>query len=206
MAVLCLARPSPRSGRRSPLKDVVDAAAAYLVDYQKQFAFVLADEEYTQQVLATRSSRPARANDDRRILSHVRQRRFTPGSPCATWPRSTASPSRTTKISARCCSSGVPRMEQQLAERNARYNIGTITRNFNEPTFGLLVLERSRDDEFKFDVKRVETDGEASWSRSDSRKRAPGRSCTASTTSRCTRPGKSWSKPAPDESGGRCSS
>jgi hypothetical protein len=55
---------------------------------------------------------------------------------------------------------GVSRMEQQLVARNSRYNIGSIARNFNEPTLGLLVLERTTDNEFKFDLKRAETDGE----------------------------------------------
>ena len=161
VGLLCLAPPLAAQRTKISVNAVVDAAASYLVDYQKQFAFVLADEEYTQQVLATSVPGP-------RVRTTTGESFLTFASAIHSWisVRDVATvdgvpvPNHE-DLRTLLQSGGVPRMEQQIAERNARYNIGTITRNFNEPTFGLLVLERRRDDEFKFDVSRVETDGEA---------------------------------------------
>src|SRR6266849_10206218 len=46
---LLIAAPSPQDPDTS-VKAVTAAAAAYLAEYQKQFSFLLADEEYVQQV------------------------------------------------------------------------------------------------------------------------------------------------------------
>ena len=48
---------------------------------------------------------------------------------------------------------------REVAMRNARFNIGTIARNFNEPTLALLVLEPARAFTFSFSLDRVEDDG-----------------------------------------------
>jgi hypothetical protein len=39
---------------------------------------------------------------------------------------------------------------------NARFNIGRVLRNFNEPTFSLLVVDPNHRDRFSFDRKQVE--------------------------------------------------
>jgi hypothetical protein len=48
---------------------------------------------------------------------------------------------------------------REVAMRNARFNIGSITRNFNEPTLALLVLAPARALTFTFSLDRVEDDG-----------------------------------------------
>ncbi len=50
---------------------------------------------------------------------------------------------------------------RRLIDENARFNIGSVTRNFNEPTLGLLVLESKRRSQFKFTRRHVERDGDA---------------------------------------------
>ena len=42
-----------------------------------------------------------------------------------------------------------------VADRNSRFNIGTISRNFNEPTLALLVVEPQRVADFDFSITRV---------------------------------------------------
>ena len=42
-----------------------------------------------------------------------------------------------------------------VAEKNARYNIGGVTRTFNEPTLALLVVSEPHRSRFKFDRTRV---------------------------------------------------
>jgi hypothetical protein len=44
---------------------------------------------------------------------------------------------------------------RRIADRNARFNIGSVARNFNEPTFGLRVLEAARVKNFTFTLKPV---------------------------------------------------
>jgi hypothetical protein len=142
------------------LKAVVAAASSYLVDYQAQFAFILADEEYTQQVVESVVPGPSR-----RTLTGESFLTFATAAHAWISVRDVATvdgvavPDREDLRA--LLQRGVPRMEQQLVERNSRYNIGSIARNFNEPTIGLLALEGRDDDEFKFDVLRVETGGDA---------------------------------------------
>jgi hypothetical protein len=50
---------------------------------------------------------------------------------------------------------------KRLAERNARFNIGGIERNFNEPTLALTVLGARRTSNFAFDRAAVERTGDA---------------------------------------------
>jgi len=50
-------------------------------------------------------------------------------------------------------------VRHDVLERNARYNIGRVTRNFNEPTLALLVLEPVRASTFDFSIDRTFDDG-----------------------------------------------
>jgi hypothetical protein len=162
LALLCLtALPLGAQRPKVSLKDVVDGAASYLVDYQKQFAFVLADEEYTQQVLESIVPGPRR-----RTMTGESFLTFATANHAWISVRDVATvdgvavPDRE-DLRALLQRGGVPRMEQQLVERNSRFNIGSIARNFNEPTLGLMVLERLPDDEFKFEIARIETAADA---------------------------------------------
>ena len=47
----------------------------------------------------------------------------------------------------------------QVVARNARYNIGQTTRNFNEPTLPLLLVEAKRINEVKFERRAVSREG-----------------------------------------------
>lgn len=47
------------------------------------------------------------------------------------------------------------RLGAVIAEKNARYNIGGITRTFNEPTLALLVVSDAHRSRFKFERRRV---------------------------------------------------
>jgi hypothetical protein len=49
----------------------------------------------------------------------------------------------------------------QVVARNARYNIGQVTRNFNEPTLPLLLVEAKRVDGVRFERKAVTRSGGA---------------------------------------------
>jgi hypothetical protein len=48
---------------------------------------------------------------------------------------------------------------KQVIDSNARYNIGSVSRNFNEPTLPLLLFEPRRASSVEFDRKKIVRDG-----------------------------------------------
>lgn len=136
------------------------AADAYLLDYQKQLTFLLADESSNQQAVTG---------------GKVTERRHTHGDLFVTF----VAPDRAwvavhdvarvdgvpvdghediRRLLERSSVAGVAR---QLVNRNARFNIGRVVRNFNEPTLGLLVLDRGRRSQVRFERKQIESAGDA---------------------------------------------
>ena len=132
-------------------KAVVAAAVAYVAAYQKDMAFVLADEVATQHVMTPVGG----LIDTRRTLAEFFLT-YLPNE--GTWisvrdvhevdgvPVTNADDIRTLIKSA-----PIWRLGSVLAEKNARFNIGNIRRTFNEPTFGLLVVSAIHQRRFKFD-------------------------------------------------------
>ena len=142
-------------------KTLVAAAARYVAEYERAFQFLVADETYEQvsvspfnQILERRLLRgelfltflPADNEwiavhdvatvdgepvDDREDLRQLLQRRDT-----------------------------VRGLASRIAARNARFNIGSVKRNFNEPTLALLLLDAKRVADVRFDRVRMERDGE----------------------------------------------
>jgi hypothetical protein len=143
------------------VKAVAAAAATYLAEYQRQFSYLLADEDYTQQVVASTSV----GADQRRMIGESFLT-YLPGD--RAWiaihdiaqvdGQPVAGREDLRLLLQREPVAGVARL---LAQRNARFNIGRISRNFNEPTLGLLVLDARRQRQFKFDRRAVERDGTA---------------------------------------------
>jgi hypothetical protein len=140
------------------VKDVLAHATSYLADYQRQLGFVLADERATQQ-----------AFDGARRLTAERR---TSGEFFVTFlPADHAwiSVHDTIEVDGRTVTDREDLREllarepllgavRVLVERNARYNIGNISRNFNEPTLALLTLEPSRRSQLRFSRVRVDHD------------------------------------------------
>jgi hypothetical protein len=142
-------------------KAVTNAAAAYVAGYEERFAFLLADERYEQQVV-----------DD---AGHVTARRIMTGESFLTFVSADHAWVSVHDIAE---VDGVPADDRQdvrallekepfagvarlLSEHNARYNLGRITRNFNEPTLGLQVLDPKYRPQFKFDRSRVRLQDDA---------------------------------------------
>jgi formate-dependent nitrite reductase membrane component NrfD len=138
-------------------KALVAAASKYVVDYEEQFKFLVAEEEYTQRVF----------NRDNRITA---QRRLTgemfltylPGD--AVWiavhdfAEVDGKPIRDREDLRLVLQKGdVSGTAARVVERNARYNIGRLGRNFNEPTLPLLLLDARRVKTVAFDRREVVT-------------------------------------------------
>jgi hypothetical protein len=139
-------------------KALVSAAARYLTRYQQDFAFLIADEAYSQ----TRTD--AGGHSENRLLRSeffmtylpadnewvaVRDVLDVDGKPVA----------NREELRTLLAKGGEIRgLISQVIARNARYNIGSTTRNFNEPTLPLLLLEAKRVNEVKFDRRGLERD------------------------------------------------
>lgn len=159
-ALVVLAGPAtPAQPADTSVKALLAAADAYLSGYQKQLTYLLADERYTQRVLEPARAQPA----SRSILGELFVT-FVPAD--RAWiavhdfaevdGRPVADREDLRQLLARNPIGGVAR---QLITRNARFNIGSIIRNFNEPTLGLLVLDPARRRQFTFERTAIEREG-----------------------------------------------
>lgn len=149
----------PLSQRARTTAAVVDAARGYLRQYRDALRYVLADER-TEQVQYRADRRvAARTLTGEFFLTFLEADR-----------RWMAIHDVATVDGARVDDGGdlvrllrdapVRDVGARLAARNARFNLGGIRRNFNEPTLALLVLEPDRRDRVRFSLARAD-DGDA---------------------------------------------
>jgi hypothetical protein len=133
------------------VKAVTGAASAYVEGYNPKMQNVLADEVAVQRVLtpggAELQSRTTRADffltylpADATFIA-VRDVRDVDGTPVD-------DPDNIRVLIQRA---PLWRLASAIAEKNSRFNIGAITRTFNEPTLALLVLTKRHRERFKFD-------------------------------------------------------
>ena len=135
---------------------VVAAAARYVAAYEKQFAFLIADERYRQQQLGA----DGQTVQTRRLRSElfltylpadnewiaVRDVLEVDGMPVTDRQDLRALLSRSDQLRG---------LTGKIVAINARYNIGRVERNFNEPTLPLLLLGDRRVSRVSFDRKSV---------------------------------------------------
>ena len=156
--LLALAAASPTQQNDLSTRAMVERVNAYVSDYQQKLTAVVADEEYTQEILDQTpldSSMPR----VRRLRSEVFFVFETVG---RQWMaiRDTilvdGLPIRD-RMSARAALETMAPAEvrRRFAEMNAHWNIGGVVRNFNEPTLALLVFDREHQPRFRFDRRSV---------------------------------------------------
>lgn len=137
-------------------KAVIARAVAYIEDYQKAWEFVLADEINVQEVVDARGRRVAQRETsgdfflsyipaDGRWLS-VRDVAVVDGVPVENREDLRQLLSR----------GSFARIGRQLADHNARYNLGSIERNFNDPMLALVILDDRHRSRFRFRRRSVE--------------------------------------------------
>jgi hypothetical protein len=139
-------------------KALVSRASQYVAEYEKQFAFLIADETYQQrqfgadrQLLRTRNMRSELfvtylAADDEWIA--VRDVIEVDGQAVT----------RTDLRTVLAKSEQIRGAIKDVIARNAQYNIG-LERNFNEPTLALLLLDAKRTGRIRFTRRAVVRDG-----------------------------------------------
>ncbi|CAN5835103.1 hypothetical protein BH18ACI5_BH18ACI5_04980 [soil metagenome] len=139
-------------------RGLVDAAARYVTDYQQQLTAVVADETYTQEVRAQvpeqRGAPRSRSMRSEMFFMFapfehqwmaIRDVADVDGVALADRPdlRASLQTLPATEVAA------------SFKRSNSRFNIGQVTRNFNEPTLALVVLDSDHRSRFKFERKSV---------------------------------------------------
>jgi len=142
---------------------MLDRAAAYVTAYQQAFTFLVADETYVQRVTIA-SARPIDEGADpprervmrgEMFLTYLAaDRRWVALHDVATVDGMAVGGRE--NLRALLAVSSVQSVAARLFGHNARHNIGTVVRNFNEPTLGLQVLEREQRRRFQFRLLRVD--------------------------------------------------
>jgi hypothetical protein len=168
IVVACSAGLLDASMPAQALPDVMRRASDYVVEYGDSLATVIADEEYTQQLVARTGGAELRRRVLRSELAFVhlassnewqafRNVVTADGADVAgaggRLERIFQGASRSTIAQARA-----------IAEASARYNLGPLHRNFNAPTMPLQFLHPSRRESIRFDKRGEDTvAGERTW-------------------------------------------
>jgi len=140
-------------------KAIEARAAAYVADYQTKFAFLVASEMYTQAVTRTGADIQRRVMHGELFLTFLRADHEWIAVHDIADVDGTPVPGRE-NLQTLLQQADVTSVAQRVADRNAQFNIGSVTRNFNEPTLALLVLESKRIAHFRFNRKDLaERDG-----------------------------------------------
>ena len=134
------------------VKAVVSAAAAYVERYNAKMQYVLADEVATQRLARAHAAgvvtRTTKADLFITFLPAesawiaARDVREVDGAPV----------NDANNIRAMMERAPLSRLGTVIAQKNAQFNIGSISRTFNEPTLALLILTDKHRGRFKFDV------------------------------------------------------
>ncbi|MCC7184635.1 MAG: hypothetical protein IT185_00235 [Acidobacteria bacterium] len=155
-SVVLSAQERPKPVDTSP-KAVLSAATGYLKAYQTALEFVLADEITVQEVFDERDRRTARRETSGDFfLSYV--------AADGGW----LSVRDISKVDGKEVEAGddlrgllnrgsMARIGRALADRNARYNIGSVTRTFNDPMLALVILDPKHQSRFRFERRDVVT-------------------------------------------------
>ena len=153
-------RPVPAPQSNPSVRSLVTAATTYVAKYQQEFAFLIADETYSQ----------TRTNAGTQILKRqLRSEFFMTYLPADNeWVAvrdvldvdGEPVPNRGELRTLLAKGGEIRGLISQVIARNSRYNIGSTSRNFNEPTLPLLLVGEKRVNDVKFDRKTVERDGD----------------------------------------------
>ena len=145
--------------QKSPKTDtnsIVRAATEYLERYQREFASLVAEEDYVQTAFVTWTRKPT--------IRRIRGELFLAYLPAdRTWIAvhdvaevDGAPVPEAGSVRGLLLDGAWRPVAARVAESNARYNIGAISRNINEPTFALKIFEPQRIKGFKFDRADVQ--------------------------------------------------
>jgi hypothetical protein len=142
------------------VKDVMKRVGAYVEAYGERAAIVVASERYTQETKGNTN-----ATHQRRVIFadvaivHVASISGWIGFRDVIEVDGVKQTDREDRLLKLLTASGDYTEARRLSDEGARFNIGTIQRNFNVPTSALFFFTRENLDRFKFAAREVTADG-----------------------------------------------
>jgi hypothetical protein len=158
LAAVAVAPQSSNAKLDTSTKALAARAAAYVADYQTKFAFLVAEETYKQTVWRRDQLVKRRTMKGELFLTFLRTDREWIAVHDVADVDGQPVPDRE-NLQTLLQTADVIAVGQRVANRNAAFNIGTVSRNFNEPTLALLVFEAKRIAHFKFDRRDLSAQG-----------------------------------------------
>jgi len=141
-------------------KALLDRATKYVTEYEKSFAFLVADETYEQVVRSGNSESRRRQLKSELFLTYLAgDGEWIALRDVLEVDNSKVSDRKDPTVLL-TSSHQLRGLAFELVRLNARYNIGSVERNFNEPTLPLLLMEPKRAASVKFDRKHVTREGD----------------------------------------------
>jgi len=147
------AQENPKAADKVDLKALLKSTSAYLERFQTTLSRGIFDENYTQVVRVDNREPVQRMMSGDMFLQYLPADRNWISVHDVAEVDGEPVPDHET-LEALLAKGPLERIGREVAEHNARYNIGSITRNFNEPTLPLLILgpELQKTFEFKLGV------------------------------------------------------
>jgi hypothetical protein len=144
---------SPLEAQRASLAGVLAGAGRYVSNYELELADVIADEHYVQQGRPVAGGRPAR----RELLAEFALVRLGEEGGWTGFrdvievdgQRVHDREGRLLELFARAPATAA-RQARRIADESARFNLGALRRNFNEPTMALAFLVPDHQGRFRF--------------------------------------------------------
>ncbi len=154
---------SPRAAVQKPPdlspKALVAAAGKYVTEYAAKLAFVLAEETYLQETYDSHDHRSGsrRMKGDVFLTYLQADREWIAVHDVAEVDGQPVTDRE--GLQSLLAQGSMQSVVKKVADRNARFNIGSIGRNFNEPTLALMVVEPKRASNFSFSREKVDLVG-----------------------------------------------
>ena len=141
---------------QAPGDPLIDAASAWVAEYQEQLTSVVADETYTQHVRAQsprdRGMPPSRVITSEIFFLYIPGFDWMAMRDVATIDDRPVRDRPDLKDALRRVAA--PEVARQFKTYNSRFNLGRVVRNFNEPTLALHVLDPKHRGRFVFTRRR----------------------------------------------------
>ena len=151
----------PAEDPQLSVKALVAAATKYVTQYQEEFAFLIADEDYSQTQIAQTSVVQNRELLSELFLTYLPMDNEWVAVRDVVKVDGLAVSGRDDLRKLLSQRDQIRGVAAAVVQRNSRYNIGDVTRTFNEPTLPLLLVGPKRVGNVKFDRGDVVKDGDA---------------------------------------------
>ena len=156
-----------RAGSDPSLPEILDRAGQYVVQFERDFALLVSDEDYRQRLTGDSipGSRVRRTHAEMLFMWLPEQWSWlTVRNVLSVDSRPVAdSQDRLNRVLANVGSDRMPQI-RALRELGARFNLGSIYRTINDPTLALLFLDPKYQSRFRFSLKdRERVNGVEAW-------------------------------------------